>query len=62
MANTDVMIFPTSAGTPRSTRTEPRPDATDRITGPPLEWRHRLLLWAERFVAPWLLPLVEREP
>ncbi|NBC16396.1 MAG: sulfatase-like hydrolase/transferase [Bacteroidetes bacterium] len=41
---------------------EPRPDATDRITGRPLEWRHRLLLWAERFVAPWLLPLVEREP
>ncbi|MFW6223307.1 MAG: sulfatase [Spirochaetota bacterium] len=41
---------------------EPRPDATDRITGRPLEWRHRLLLWAERYLAPWLLPLVEREP
>ena len=41
---------------------EPRPDVTDRITGRPLEWRHRLLLWAERFLAPWLLPLVERNP
>jgi arylsulfatase A-like enzyme len=41
---------------------EPRGDATDPVTGRPREWRHRLLLWAERFVAPWLLPLVEREP
>mgnify|MGYP006272642639 CR=1 FL=1 len=41
---------------------EPPPDAVDRITGRPLEWRHRLLRWAERFVAPWLLPLVEHEP
>ena len=41
---------------------EPRGDAVDRVTGRPREWRHRLLLWAERYVAPWLLPLVEREP
>jgi arylsulfatase A-like enzyme len=39
-----------------------RADATDRITGRPRDWRHRLLGWAERFVAPWLLPLVERTP
>jgi arylsulfatase A-like enzyme len=41
---------------------EPDKDAVDRVTGRPREWRHRLLRWAERFVAPWLLPLVEREP
>ncbi len=41
---------------------EPEGDAVDRVTGRPREWRHRLLLWAERFVAPWLLPLVEARP
>lgn len=41
---------------------EPKGDAVDRVTGRPREWRHRLLLWAERYVAPWLLPLVEKTP
>lgn len=41
---------------------EPTGDRTDRVTGRPLNWRYRLLRWAERFVAPWLLPLVEADP
>jgi hypothetical protein len=41
---------------------EPTGDRTDRVTGRPQNWRYRLLRWAERFVAPWLLPLVEADP
>ncbi|MFW5728444.1 MAG: sulfatase [bacterium] len=41
---------------------EPEGDAVDRVTGRPRDWRHRLLLWSERYLAPWLLPLVEARP
>jgi arylsulfatase A-like enzyme len=41
---------------------EPTGDRIDRVTGRPLNWRYRLLRWAERFVAPWLLPMVEADP